>query len=411
MKNLPARALAFVLGMVGLAAAVVVRQLFQPQAPADLLAVACLSTAAMVAQLFPVVAPNKRRYYLTPAFLFAALALLDYRYLALVVLLCHLPEWLKVKAPWRARVFDLSAHLLAGYTGRLVLLGLLARMGQPLLTGAGALASFAAALMLTSVYSLLFASLSLLSRTHTAAGTDGWFTDRFLTDLALACLGAAAAFLWLLDARLVLLLAAPLALMYRALNLPALREEAHRDSKTGLLNARRFHELASDELRRARRFGRPLAIVMADLDGLRDVNNTYGHLAGDTALGIVGRVIRQQMRDFDVAARFGGEEFVLMMPETTSDEAVLAADRIRAAIAGTLFTVRGHADPISVTITMGVSSCPVDGNELTELIQAADTALYEAKAAGKNRVRAFGVPARAESAVSMVSDAHTARHP
>ena len=108
-------------------------------------------------------------------------------------------------------------------------------------------------------------------------------------DAALACLGIAFAHFWQVDAWLLPFAIAPLALLHAALHLPQLREEARMDSKTGLANARHFMETLKEELTRARRFSRPLSVIVADLDLLRNVNNTYGHLAGDAVLAGISR--------------------------------------------------------------------------------------------------------------------------
>src|SRR6478672_12451469 len=121
----------------------------------------------------------------------------------------------------------------------------------------------------------------------------------------------------------------PLVLMYRALLIPALKHQARIDGKTGLLNARHFAEVFAEELERTRRARRPLAMIMADLDLLRAINNTYGHLAGDVVLAGIGDAIRKTIRNNDMAGRFGGEEFAIILPELDRAEAYALAERIR----------------------------------------------------------------------------------
>ena len=113
-----------------------------------------------------------------------------------------------------------------------------------------------------------------------------------------------------------------------------------------------------EELGRAQRFQRPMALIMADLDLLRDINNTYGHLAGDAVLRGVAEVFRQQLRHYDVPARFGGEEFSILLPETPPEQAFEIADRIRRAVAARLFEVETSSEPIRATISMGVAALP-----------------------------------------------------
>src|SRR5205085_3337223 len=105
--------------------------------------------------------------------------------------------------------------------------------------------------------------------------------------------------------------------------------EARLDPKTGLFNARHLEFALADEMDRARRFGRPLSVLVADLDLLRNVNNTYGHLAGDAVLTTIGKIFRSHLRSYDVATRFGGEEFAILLPETGEESALAIAERIR----------------------------------------------------------------------------------
>ena len=141
-----------------------------------------------------------------------------------------------------------------------------------------------------------------------------------------------------------------------------------------------------EELGRAQRFQRPMALIMADLDLLRDINNTYGHLAGDAVLRGISEVFRQQLRHYDVPARFGGEEFSILLPETPPEQAFEIADRIRRSVAARLFEVETSSEPIRATISMGVAAFPRDGQDANELVHQADLAVYRAKLQGRNRV-------------------------
>ena len=119
--------------------------------------------------------------------------------------------------------------------------------------------------------------------------------------------------------------------------MPALTQEARTDAKTGLWNMRHFNEVFAVELERAKRFKRPLAMVMADLDLLRNVNNTYGHLAGDAVLVGIGKIIRESVREYDLPARFGGEEFSIVLLEANAEDARSFAERVRRTIESTEF--------------------------------------------------------------------------
>ena len=129
-----------------------------------------------------------------------------------------------------------------------------------------------------------------------------------------------------------------------------------------------------------------MSIIMADLDLLRDINNSYGHLAGDAVLKGIADVFRKQLRHYDVPARFGGEEFAILLPETPPEQALEIAERIRRAVADRRFEVETSSEPIRATISLGVAGFPKDGTDPNELIHQADLAVYRAKLQGRNRV-------------------------
>ena len=174
----------------------------------------------------------------------------------------------------------------------------------------------------------------------------------------LAALGVGIAAFWHSNPWLIPLALAPLVLINRSLSVPALQMEARVDPKTGLFNARHFAAALSDELTRAQRFNRPLSLMMADLDLLRDINNNYGHLAGDAVLRGIADVFREELRHYDIPARFGGEEFSILLPETTSEQALEIAERIRRALAARRFDVETSNEPIQATVSIGIASFP-----------------------------------------------------
>ena len=147
---------------------------------------------------------------------------------------------------------------------------------------------------------------------------------------------------------------------------------------------RAFTRLADRELSRARRHGYPLTFLMLDLDHLRAINTGHGHLGGDAAIAAVADVLTQHLRDEDLAARFGGEEFAVVLPHTDLAHAAEAAERIRLSIEGRLVSFEGRE--VRVTVSIGVSRfCPDDS--LDDLLVTADRALFEAKDDGRNLVR------------------------
>jgi diguanylate cyclase (GGDEF)-like protein len=191
-----------------------------------------------------------------------------------------------------------------------------------------------------------------------------------------------------LDPRAVELLHAlsPYAAMHleHARTFGTLRETAERDPLTQLRNRRAFEQTLAAETIRVERYHRPLALLMIDLDHFKVVNDRWGHEAGDEVLRRTARIVESCIRDADTAARLGGEEFVVLMPETTLAAATDAAERIRAAIAAASIEWRGNSIPVRASI--GVSAAPERVAAPDELISSADAALYRAKDAGRNTV-------------------------
>lgn len=163
------------------------------------------------------------------------------------------------------------------------------------------------------------------------------------------------------------------------------RNLADRDPLTGFYNHRYLHERLSEEVVRAVRTRRPLSVVMLDLDDFKLVNDTFGHVYGDRVLVHVAEMIRTTLRASDVAARYGGDEFALILPETGAEDAARVAERILDAFHASPFAADGRQSfPVGASI--GVATHPRDGRSATELIAMADAGLYRAKGAGGNRV-------------------------
>jgi two-component system, cell cycle response regulator len=157
------------------------------------------------------------------------------------------------------------------------------------------------------------------------------------------------------------------------------------DGLTGLANRRQCEDTLAAELARVERFGGPLAVVVADLDWFKDINDRYGHPAGDTVLREFAALLLETLRDVDLAGRWGGEEFLLILPGTDLAGGAQVAERIRVALAGRI-VLSVDGTPIPVTASFGVAATP-PAKTVSELFAAADTAMYEAKRAGKNQVQ------------------------
>jgi diguanylate cyclase (GGDEF)-like protein len=157
------------------------------------------------------------------------------------------------------------------------------------------------------------------------------------------------------------------------------------DTKTGLLNAATWEGEAAAEIARAVRTRSPLSVALIDIDHFKAVNDTHGHLAGDSVLRAVSDALRDQLREYDVVGRFGGEEFVVLLPQTDEADALSIAERLRAHVAALSIPVQDGAAYVRLTISIGVAALDAVGGEVTDLLTAADAALYFAKEAGRNR--------------------------
>jgi diguanylate cyclase (GGDEF)-like protein len=167
-----------------------------------------------------------------------------------------------------------------------------------------------------------------------------------------------------------------------------LEHQTQIDSLTGLYNRRAFEKRFTEEIERTLRHGHPLSLLMVDLDNFKIINDTHGHQAGDAALVRISEILRKEMRKSDFLSRFGGEEFVLILPESDQEDATRAAERIVSEVRSAVFST--NSAQFSLTVSVGVSSTSIHpyGNA-GEMIGDADRALYSAKYNGKNRFEVF----------------------
>lgn len=157
------------------------------------------------------------------------------------------------------------------------------------------------------------------------------------------------------------------------------------DELTGLANRRYFQEILARDVAQARRYGTGFSIVMADIDHFKRYNDTHGHLRGDTVLKKVAAILLQNTRGIDLVARFGGEEFVILLPKTNKEGARAAAEKLRQCVAAETFSGADRSQPGGrLTLSLGVSEFPCDSKDLYELLDLADRALYQAKDRGRN---------------------------
>jgi diguanylate cyclase (GGDEF)-like protein len=219
---------------------------------------------------------------------------------------------------------------------------------------------------------------------RTALGTIGGL----VTEASGVSLGGVTALVVAHDPWYVLLIMPPLVLLHRSLMVHHYELAARTDEKTRLANALHWSEMARRELSRAARDDTSVGILMIDLDHFKQVNDTYGHLAGDDALKAVADAIRRESRDYDVAGRFGGEEFVLLLPGVTTENLLTRAERLRDRIKDLKVHTTGNGGRVEIanlTASIGAVTYPAGGSHLDTLLLAVDAALYDAKRTGRNR--------------------------
>ena len=159
-----------------------------------------------------------------------------------------------------------------------------------------------------------------------------------------------------------------------------LRSLAYQDALTDLYNHRYFYEQLDHEVDRAHRYGRPVSIILLDLDHFKSVNDTYGHLMGDKLLALVGQIIKDQVRSSDIAARYGGDEFAIILPDTTRASAEATAQKLARAIATGRTSAPSLSENLPLSASYGVACCPDDARSVSELLQQADDHVYAAEA-------------------------------
>ena len=165
-----------------------------------------------------------------------------------------------------------------------------------------------------------------------------------------------------------------------------LRTMAYRDALTGLFNHRYFYEQLSHEVERALRYQQPLTLLLMDMDNFKEINDTYGHMAGDKFLGMVGQAIARQIRSSDIGARYGGDEFVVLLPNTAAEEARRTAEKLENAVASSA-ALTAMDESVRLGISVGIATCPDDSRSPGDLIQVADARLYDVKALRPGRHR------------------------
>ncbi|WP_033294761.1 GGDEF domain-containing protein [Amycolatopsis jejuensis] len=324
-------------------------------------------------------------WYLAGAFL------LPPAWVALLAVVLYLHLWLRV---WR-NVRTRPAHRFAASTAWAMLscfaasavltIGGPARLDTAY--GVGALVLAAAVFELVNVV-LVATGIFLYTNSRSPADLVGTWEDNAF-ELATLCLGGLAALAFVGQPVLVVFVLPPLLLLHRYLLLKQqLQVAAMTDEKTGLLNTAGWHDLATREFTRVSRrgTGSGFAVLMIDLDHFKRINDTYGHLTGDEVLAAVAVTIEGSVRQSDTVGRFGGEEFVVLLPATGGTDVLGIAERIRVAVGDLTVAVGGPVRISGLSVSVGVACYPGAGTTLDEVLRSADAALYRAKDAGRNRV-------------------------
>jgi diguanylate cyclase (GGDEF)-like protein len=229
--------------------------------------------------------------------------------------------------------------------------------------------------------------------------------ERLYNDAAEICVGILVTYGVAGNPMLALVALPVVTLLQRSLAHVQLVIDSRADSKTGLLNAATWERESTAEIARAVRTGTPMAVALLDIDRFKGINDTYGHLVGDQVIKEIARTLDGLLRDYDLAGRFGGEEFSLLLPQTRAVDALRIAERVRANIAGLRIIAPGATggERVQVTVSVGVAALDSGSKrEYAELMAAADAALYRAKAGGRDQVQMISTT-RGLSAVSGAS--------
>ncbi|WP_199432946.1 GGDEF domain-containing protein [Qaidamihabitans albus] len=331
---------------------------------------------------------------LIAVWVFPAVLVLPAPLVVLVVVLIRVQRWFTARRPAHNFVFSSISHSLAAALAHLVYTALGPHDWHSL-TGLGSLREFllviVAALVYEGVQVIYVGGILAISSPHpTLRSVLGSKADNLLEAITTG-LGAITAVLLVTLPPAVALMAVVTVVFNRLAELDQLQDDVVTDPKTGLLNMRGWSEAAERALNRVSRAGGDLAMLMIDLDHFKWINDTFGHPAGDDVLMSVADVLGEVTRPSDIVGRFGGEEFLVLLPDTDAAAAEIAAERVRSTIAGLRIETtdkRGARTTVTGrTTSIGVAVYPEHASTMRALVQAADAAVYEAKENGRNQVR------------------------
>ena len=389
-SRLPRPARAFLVTSLAVALAGSVLGVFQSQDELDLVLLAAIAVLCAAGNAFEVHAPGHHSLQPNLPLFIAGAAILAPAAIPLLALASFLPALLWRAERWYLPAFNVANYALAGFAVHALADFGGAPSGPTTVSGVASLLGGAFAFVLINhVLIGVAAAIARGARPLRAlrAGLTLQETAASLfIDLALAATGACLAALWWTAPATLAFGIGPLTLVFGALSVPALRHKSRTDPKTGLFNFDHMQNELAAALATGKAGGKPFGVVMFDLDHLRLVNNRHGHLAGDELISGVAAAMQQVARDCGAAARFGGEEFCLLLRGADCEETARAAEQVRAAVEA-LDVVPTDGGKRWSTISAGVAVFPDHGEDVETLLRAADAALYDAKLGGRNRVR------------------------
>ncbi|XMG37255.1 GGDEF domain-containing protein [Amycolatopsis bartoniae] len=332
---------------------------------------------------------------LTAVWVFPAAIILPSPLTLVLVLLIRVQHWFVARRPAHNFVFSSITHMLAATVAHQVFVTLGGQQWMSL-TVTSSFGEFGKLVFVGLVYEAVqilyvgsILSLSAKSR-PTVRSVLGSKADNLLEAITIG-LGAVTAILLVILPPTVAIMAVVTVVFNRLAELDQLQDDVRTDPKTQVYNMRGWTESAERALTRAGKSDDNLGVLMIDLDHFKWINDTYGHPAGDDVLRNLAQLLDEVTRPSDVVGRFGGEEFLVLLPETDQAAATGAAERIRSSVAELrIVTTDKRGDQITVsgrTASIGVAVFPDHGDSLEKLMQAADAAVYEAKEGGRNQVR------------------------
>ncbi len=349
-----------------------------------------IESARRVERLREVAAEGVPYVNLKSMWIFAAALVLPLSLALALVFITYVHSWFRTRRVPVYRLAFSAASIVLGVAAAAAIMVALSPTGYPGFPSGpmGLVAGVVAAVAYWFVnYALVVGAIVMSNPAAPGGRALGRIADQGIVAGALG-LGFAVAGLLFAEPWAVPVLLLTVLGLHRALLLGQFQTAATKDSKTGLLEATFWHRIADKELTRAARTGVSLGVLMIDLDDFKQVNDRFGHMNGDRVLKAVAQEMKHQCREYDLIGRFGGEEFVVLLPAIDADEIRHAAERIRDRTASLQveLTDGGTLPPELLTCSIGGAVYPDSADTLDQLLLAADTALYVAKGAGRNRV-------------------------